>query len=125
MKTSSYFFAIGLAMFIVLGSLDLLHYLKVLSLPIKLFTLLNMVIPFVFMIGGAIVALSKNKEPHVQVNAFFLLTTFQFMTMLAIIAAVWFKFHFALKSFGLQLVSVYVILLFFQSWLILKSVNNN
>lgn len=112
-----------MALFVVLGTLDLLHFLKVFSLPMKLFVLINSIIPFIFLIGAWIVTSGKTKEPHVQVNKFVLLTTFQFMTMLVIIAAVWYKFHFALKSFGLQIVGVYIVLMFFQSWLILKSVN--
>jgi hypothetical protein len=123
MKTNSYFFAICTALLVVLVGYDLLHYLKVFSLPIKLFLLINTIIPFLFLIGAWIVTSGKKKEPHVQVNKFVLLTTFQFMTMLIMIAAVWYKYHFALKAFGLQIVSLYVILLFFQSWLILKSVN--
>lgn len=120
MKKSNFFLYLILAITIVLSVYGLLHYLKIIQLPMKLFLIVFIIIPFIFLTGGMIVALGKNKNPDSFAQRFLLLTTFQFLAVLSILMAVWYKAGIHLKPFGFQFISVFIILMMIQSILLIR-----
>ncbi|MBC9812332.1 hypothetical protein H9Y05_07535 [Crocinitomicaceae bacterium CZZ-1] len=120
MKKNSYFLYLMSAVSIVLVAYGLLHALHLIQLPMKLFLLVNIVIPVLFIGGAAIVTVGKKKNPESFAQRFMLMTTFQLLTILSIIAAIWYKANIHLKSFGLQFVSVFVVLMIFHSLLLIR-----
>lgn len=62
----------------------------------------------------------KYKNPDSFAQRFMLLTTFQLLAILSVIAAVWYVSEPHLKAFGLQFVSVFVLLMFVQSFLLIR-----
>lgn len=120
MKKNSYFLYLISAVSIVLVVYGLLHAFHLIQLPMKLFLLVNIVIPVLFIGGAAIVTVGKKKNPESFAQRFMLMTTFQLLTILSIIAAIWYKANIHLKAFGLQFVSVFVILMIFHSLLLIR-----
>lgn len=120
MKKNNYFLYLIIAIIIVLTSFGLLHYLKIIQLPVKLFLLVNILIPVLFLGGAMIITVGKYKNPDSFAQRFMLLTTFQLLTILSVIAAVWYISKIHLKAFGLQFVSVFVLLMFIQSFLLVR-----
>lgn len=120
MKKSNYFLYLISALLIVLVVYDLLHAFHLIQLPMKLFLLVNIVIPVLFIGGAAIITVGRKKNPESFAQRFMLMTTFQLLTILSIVAAIWYKANIHLKSFGLQFVSVFVILMIFHSLLLVR-----
>lgn len=120
MKKSNYFLYLFSAVSIVLLVYGLMHAFHLIQLPMKLFILVNTVIPLLFVGGAAILTVGKKKNPESFAQRFMLMTTFQLLTILSIIAAIWYKANIHLKSFGLQFVSVFVILMIFHSLLLVR-----
>lgn len=108
----------------VLVVYGLLHYFKVLQLPFNLFLLIFVIVPLLFISGGILMATSFSKAPDVFVNRFMILTTFQFLFVLAILGAVWYKMNLHLKAFGFQFIAVFVALMIVQSVLLIKANND-
>lgn len=108
----------------VLVVFGLLHYFKVLQLPFNLFLLIFVIVPLLFISGGILMATSFSKAPDVFVNRFMILTTFQFLFVLAILGAVWYKMNLHLKAFGFQFIAVFVALMIVQSVLLIKANND-
>lgn len=106
---------------IALGGFSLLHFLEILSLPQRLFYLLLIVTAFLFLISGAIMYNGFNKGPDVFVNKFMIITTFQFLAVLSVIGAVWYKLPHNFKAFGFQFIGVFIFLMIAQSILILRN----
>lgn len=121
MKSSRYVLMMIASIILVLGVFGLLHKIHVLELPMNLFLIFNILIPFIFLLGGVIIVSGFNKPPDIYVQRFMILTTFQFLAVLAIIGAVWYKSNHNLRAFGLQFVSVFVALMIIQSFLLLRA----
>lgn len=120
MKKSSFFVSLIAAISIVLSIFGLLHYLKVLQLPMNLFLVFFLLIPFLFLVGGVIVTVGNYRTPDAFAQRFLLLTTFQFIAVLSILMAVWYKAFEHLKSFGFQFISVFLVLMLIQSVLLIR-----
>ncbi len=120
MKKSNYFLYIIVAVIAALSVFGSMHSLKIIQLPMKLFLLINIVIPILFLGGGIIITAGKYKNPDSFAQRFMLLTTFQLLTILSVIAAVWYTAKLHLKAFGLQFVSVFVFLMIIQSLLLIR-----
>lgn len=120
MKKSNYFLYLTIAIIVVLTTFGLLHYAKIIQLPLKMFLLVNILIPVLFLGGAMIITIGKHKNPDSFAQRFMLLTTFQLLTILSVIAAVWYVSKIHLKAFGLQFVSVFVLLMFIQSFLLVR-----
>lgn len=120
MKKNNYFLYLTIAVAVVLTTFGLLHYLKIIQLPLKLFLLVNILIPVLFLLGALIITMGKYKSPDSFAQRFMLLTTFQLLTILSVIAGVWYVSKIHLKAFGLQFVSVFVLLMFVQSFLLIR-----
>lgn len=122
MTKNNYFFSLIVAIGVVLCAFGLLHYLKFILLPMQLFVLINVAIPILFLAGTAIVTIGKHKGPESFVQRFFLLTTFQILAVLAVIAGVWYVAvsNKDLMAFGLQFVSVFTVLMAVQSVLLIR-----
>lgn len=120
MKRSNYFLYLIITLVVVLSIFGLMHYLKLIQLPVKLFLLINILIPVLFLGGGMIMTLGKYRNTDSFAQRFMLLTTFQLLTILSVIAAVWYTAKLHLKSFGLQFVSVFVLLMIIQSLLLIR-----
>ncbi len=102
----------------VLVCYGLLHYSKVLQLPFNLFLIQFIVVPFIFILGTFIMWSGLGKEPEVFVGRFLILTTFQFLAVLSIMAAVWYKMNAHLKPFAFQFLGLFIALMIAQSVLI-------
>ncbi|MCO5258641.1 MAG: hypothetical protein M9916_00675 [Crocinitomicaceae bacterium] len=96
-----------------------LHAFHIVTLPIKLFVLIYCIIPILFLSSIYVVSGDQSKV-EVFVQRFMLLTTFQLLTNLFLIASVWYAAKPYLKQFGLQLVTVFVILMAIQSLLLIQ-----
>lgn len=96
-----------------------LHFFKIIQLPIKLFILVNILIPILF-IGGAMIMGGTNKDTDAFAQRFMILTTFQLLTNLFVIALIWSISKSSLKQFGLQFISLFIILMAIQSLLLIR-----
>ena len=121
--TKSNKFSIQLVALIIiaLGGFSILHFLDVLSLPQRLFYVLAIVISALFLISGAIMYNGFKKGPDVFVNKFMIITTFQFLAVLSVIGAVWYKLPHNFKAFGFQFIGLFIFLMIVQSVLILRN----
>jgi 4-amino-4-deoxy-L-arabinose transferase-like glycosyltransferase len=119
MTKNKYISLMVAAILICLLLFGALHYFKILSLPIKLFGLIYVVIPALFL-GSIYVVLGDKSKVEVFVQRFMILTTFQLLTNLFLIAAVWYVAKPYLKQFGLQLISVFILLMAIQSILLIR-----
>jgi len=120
MKSKKFAFLMLAAITTVLGVFSLLHQIDLLSLPHRLFLIMIMVIAFIFISGLGIMFNVFYKEPDVFVNRFMILTTLQFLTVLSILGAVWYKMPFHLKAFGFQFICLFITLMVIQSAVILR-----
>lgn len=96
-----------------------LHLYKIIQLPINLFILVNILIPILF-IGGAMIMRGVNKDTDSFAQRFMILTTFQLLTNLFVIAIVWSVAKSSLKQFGLQFISIFIVLMMIQSVLLVR-----
>lgn len=121
MKSKAFITQLLIGIVCVLIVFGLLHQFKVIQLPYNLFLLIFVIVPLIFISGGILMATSFSKAPDVFVNRFMILTTFQFLFVLAILGAVWYKMNMHLKAFGFQFIAVFVALMIVQSILLVKS----
>lgn len=120
MKKTSYLTQLIAACIVVLSLFGLIHFFKVVTLPMPLFLLLMIAIPMIFVGGSLIVLIGEMSEPESFVQRFLMLTTFQFLGALSLIAAVWYTNKPTLKSFGIQFCIVFIAMLILQSVLLLR-----
>lgn len=120
MKKSNFFLYLIIAIAAVLAVFGLAHYFKIIQLPIKLFLIFFIVIPFLFLTGGVIATVGTYKTPDAFAQRFLLLTTFQFLAVLSILMAVWYKAGTFLKAFGFQFIAVFLLLMLIQSILLIR-----
>jgi len=121
--TKSNKFSLQLAGFIIIAlvGFTLLHFFDVLSLPRRLFYILILIITMLFLVSAAIMYNSFTKSPEVFVNKFLIITTFQFLAVLSVIGAIWYKMPYHLKAFGFQFIGVFIALMIAQSVIILRN----
>lgn len=122
-KSKVFAFRMILSVTIVLSLFSAFHAFKIILLPLPLFKLILILIPFIFFVGGLIINSGFNKEPDIFVGRFFLLTTFQLLAILSILVAVAYKMNGHLKAFGFQFISIFILLMFLQSFFIVR-INN-
>jgi hypothetical protein len=120
MKKSNFFLYLIIGISLVLTVFGLLHYLKILQLPMNLFLIFFIVVPFLFLTGGVIATVGNYKTPDAFAQRFLLLTTFQFLMVLSILMAVWYKDFKYLKAFGFQFLSIFLVLMLIQSVLLIR-----
>lgn len=124
MKSKKFITQLLIGIVSVLVVFGLLHFFKAIQLPFNLFLLIFIIVPLLFISGGILMATSFSKAPDVFVNRFMILTTFQFLFVLAILGAVWYKMNIHLKAFGFQFIAVFVSLMIVQSILLIKANND-
>lgn len=108
------------AVLILLIGHFVLHFTGYLSSPAILYQLIVGSILFLFIGGAFLIGPGLHKAPENFVGRFMILTTVQMLTILSIIAAVVYKNYSGLKSFGFQLISIFIALLFLQSFLLIR-----
>ncbi len=124
-KSKAFAIRMVLSLVLVISLFVGMHALKIIVLPIPLFKLVLILIPFIFLGGGIIVISGLNKAPDVMVNRFMLLTTFQLLAVLSILVAIAFKMHAHLRAFGFQFISIFILLMLMQSYFIVKAANED
>lgn len=123
MTKSKYLTLLLVFLGVIMTAFGLLHYLHLLMLPMPLFQLIIFLVPFLAAVGIVIVVPGFSKPAEQFVMRFMILTTVQMLTVLSVIAAVWYTNKIHLKEFGLQFISAFIALLAVQSVLLIL-VNN-
>lgn len=124
MKSSMYFLILVVGLTVLLGIFGGLHAAHILELPLRFFYLLIGFVPFLFLLGAAIAVPGFKKAPENFVARFMILTTFQMLAVLSVIAAVWYTQKGQLKAFGFQLLALFVAGLILQSVLLVLANRN-
>lgn len=120
MKKERYFLYLILAVVLVLGIYDLLYYFDVLQIPQKLMLIINIVVPFQFITGGLITTFGIQKQPETFAQRFLILTTFQMLSVIAILVAVWWAAKPDLRIFAFQFLGVFMTIMIVQSALLIR-----
>jgi hypothetical protein len=121
MKTKKYAinFLLITALILALDSI-IIKYLAE-SLAFNKVLILNIAVLFIFLIGTIIVAPALEKEPKNFVGSFLILTTVKMISILFVFAAVVYTKIENVKLIVLHALLVFVIILIFQSILLIKS----
>lgn len=84
---------------------------------------LDIIILLLFIGGGKLIAGGLEKEPDVFVNKFLILTTFQMLAIMTILAALVYVKIPDFRSVAFHTISIFVLLLSVQSILLIESLN--
>lgn len=107
----------------IIGVYTLLHYVGVLSLLQKHYFLIVTTLCVVAFLTILIAAPVVGKSGEQFVGRFLILTTTQMLSIMSVILAVWYADKVHLKAVGLQMVSLFIIVLALQSILLIQSNN--
>lgn len=120
MKKTNFFLYLSSIAIIGLAVLDILFFLDINDLPGNLLLLVNVAILIQFVAGGLIVVAGKHANPESFAQRFLLLTTFQMLSILAIILVVWYGSKTFLKPFLIQYAGLYAVLMIVQTVLLVR-----
>lgn len=119
MTKKNFLVYLGSTTIFVLALLDLFYILDMNSLPLKLILIINVALLIQFVAGGLIVVAGKHENPESFTQRFLMLTTFQLLSILAIILVVWYGSKTFLKPFLIQYASLFAVLMIVQTFLLL------
>lgn len=120
MTKKNFLLYLSSATVLVLAVLDLFFFMGMNSLPLKLILIINVALLVQFVAGGLIVVAGKHSNPESFAQRFLLLTTFQLLSILAIILVVWYGSKTFLKPFLVQYVGLFAVLMIGQTLLLLR-----
>lgn len=86
---------------------------------------LDIVLLFIFVMGTLIIAPGLKKNPENFVGRFMILTTIQLLAVLSVLLAITYVKIPNVKIVSFHIISVFVLLMFFQSFLLINEANKS
>jgi len=108
----------------VLGGFNYFHALEWLQLPTTLLWWCNGIVAVLFILGALIITAGQTPIHEKFAQRFLIMTTFHFFAIFAILITVWYTSKEHLRSFSLQFITLFILLLIVQSLLLMVLIRN-
>lgn len=123
MKSKHFSFRFIILLLLVLSAHSVLVFLEIFKVDFTKFISLEIVLFVIYALGIIVIAPGLDKNPENFVGRFLILTTIQLLAAMSVLAALAYVQVPEMRSLSLHFISVFVIVLGIQSFLLVKWVN--